>query len=242
VHSWWYRNIVEPGKLPLALCLITFVVTFLITRMITRMIRAGRGPFHDQVTKSGTHLHHDIPGLVLLIVGAFTAIGPGRRWDAVAAVMIGIGVALVLDEFALIFRLKDDYWTQEGRLSVNLVILTAACLGLALLGLSPFGVNDVGDVELVARLGAVGVLLLHGVLIVTCVLKGKYPTALLGCFIPISTVIPAIRLARPSSVWFRRRYDAHRKEVATRRAADFDRRIGPVWRDIGNAIGGRPSA
>ena len=99
-HGWWYRNIVEPGKLPLMLCFIALVRTFLVTRTITRMIRAGRGPFRDQVTSSGTHIHHDIPGLVLLILGAFTAIGTtSTRWDAVSGVLIGIGVSLVLDEF-----------------------------------------------------------------------------------------------------------------------------------------------
>lgn len=41
---WWYRNIVEPGKLPLLLALLSFVLSFLVTRVITRMIRAGRGP------------------------------------------------------------------------------------------------------------------------------------------------------------------------------------------------------
>ncbi len=41
---WWYRNILEPGKLPLLLALLSFVLTFTVTRTVTRMIRAGRGP------------------------------------------------------------------------------------------------------------------------------------------------------------------------------------------------------
>ena len=41
--DWWQRDVVEPGKLPLLLCLAAFVVCFLVTRTITRMIRAGRG-------------------------------------------------------------------------------------------------------------------------------------------------------------------------------------------------------
>ena len=54
--------------------------------------------------------------------------------------LIGIGVSLVLDEFALILHLQDVYWSGEGQLSVEAVSLTAACLGLALGGFSPFGV------------------------------------------------------------------------------------------------------
>jgi hypothetical protein len=239
-HGWWYRNIVEPGKLPLMLCFIAFVLTFLVTRTITRMIRAGRGPFRDQVTSSGTHIHHDIPGLVLLILGAFTAIGTtSTRWDAVSGVLIGIGVSLVLDEFSLIFHLKDTYWTSEGRLSINLVFLTTACLALALLGMSPFGVNDVGGPELAARISASVILLGHGVLVVVCLLKGKYPLAVLGLFIPVLTVIPAMRLARPDSVWYRRRYSSQRQTDADRRAAEFDERYKPVLRRARNLIGGK---
>lgn len=44
---WWYRNIIEPGKLPMLLALVSFVMSFLVTRVITRTIRAGRGPFKN---------------------------------------------------------------------------------------------------------------------------------------------------------------------------------------------------
>ena len=73
--SWWHRDVIAAGKLPLMLCFVSFVVTFASTRTITRLIRDGRGPFRNQVTASGTHIHHAVPGLILLMVGAFTAIG-----------------------------------------------------------------------------------------------------------------------------------------------------------------------
>src|SRR5580692_1743408 len=73
--SWWQRDMIAPGKLPLMLCFLAFVVTFAVTRTITRMIRDGRGPFRNQVTASGTHIHHSVPGIILLIIGAFTAVG-----------------------------------------------------------------------------------------------------------------------------------------------------------------------
>lgn len=66
---WWYRNIVEPGKLPLLLALVSFVLTFLVTRAITRLIRAGKGPFRN-ITPGGVHVHHVVPGVVLMVVGA----------------------------------------------------------------------------------------------------------------------------------------------------------------------------
>jgi hypothetical protein len=91
--SWWHRDVIAAGKLPLMLCFLAFVVTFVLTRTITRMIRDGRGPFRNDVTASGTHIHHSVPGIILLIIGAFTAVGaPIRsagarspRWRSVSA-------------------------------------------------------------------------------------------------------------------------------------------------------------
>jgi hypothetical protein len=241
--SWWDRDVIAAGKLPLMMCFLAFVVTFVVTRTITRMIRDGRGPFRNQVTASGTHVHHSVPGIILLIIGAFTSIGgPGSLgWRSFAAVAIGIGTSLVLDEFALILHLQDVYWSGEGQLSVEAVSLTAACLGLALVGFSPFGVKDVDGIERSLRLTATGILMADGVLAFICVLKGKYRSALFGLFLPPIGVVGALRLARPSSLWARQRYRGRRLERATRRAATFDRRWAPVQIDWEDFLGGKPS-
>jgi hypothetical protein len=242
--SWWHRDVVASGKLPLMLCFLAFVVTFVVVRTITRMIRDGRGPFRNQVTASGTHIHHAVPGIILLIIGAFTAVGgpDSLGWSSFAAVAIGVGTSLVLDEFALILHLQDVYWSGEGRLSVEAVSLTAACLGLALSGFSPFGVQDVGDFELTLRLTASGVLVIDGVLAVICALKGKYRSALFGLFVPLVGLAGAARLARPSSIWARHRYRGERLEHATRRAAGFDRHWAPLQSGWENFVGGKPSS
>jgi hypothetical protein len=241
--SWWDRDVIAAGKLPLMLCFLAFVVTFLLTRMITRMIRDGRGPFRNQVTASGTHIHHSVPGIILLIIGAFTAVGgpSSLGWRSFAALAVGIGTSLVLDEFALILHLQDVYWSGEGQLSVEAVSLTAACLGLALVGFSPFGVKDVDGIERSLRLTATGVLIADGVLAFICVLKGKYRSALFGLFLPPVGAIGAVRLARPSSIWARRSYRGKRLERATRRAADFDRHWSPLQTDWEDFFGGKPS-
>jgi hypothetical protein len=241
--SWWDRDVIAAGKLPLMLCFLAFVVTFVTTRTITRMIRDGRGPFRNQVTATGTHIHHSVPGIILLIIGAFTAVGgPGSLgWRSFAALAVGIGTSLVLDEFALILHLQDVYWSGEGQLSVEAVSLTAACLGLALVGFSPFGVRDVDDIERSLRLTATGILMADGALAFICVLKGKYRSALFGLFLPPVGVVGALRLARPSSIWARYRYRGRRLERATRRAVGFDRRWAPVQADWEDFLGGRPS-
>src|SRR5271170_1915040 len=184
--SWWHRDVLAAGKLPLMLCFLAFVVTFVLTRTITRMIRDGRGPFRNRVTASGTHIHHSVPGIILLIIGAFTAVGgPGTMgWLSFSAIAVGIGTSLVLDEFALILHLQDVYWSGEGQLSVEAVSLVAACLGLALVGFSPVRVADVDSAELSLRISATGVLVIDGLLALLCVLKGKYRSGLFGLFLP----------------------------------------------------------
>ena len=114
MHSWWQRDIIGPGKLPLLVCFAAFVITFLTTRGITRAIRAGRGPFHN-ISEGGTHVHHAVPGIILLVAGAFLAVDstPHTAAAVIAAAAVGIGTSLVLDEFALILHLQDDYWTAD---------------------------------------------------------------------------------------------------------------------------------
>jgi hypothetical protein len=240
--SWWHRDVIAAGKLPLMLCFVSFVVTFVSTRTITRLIRDGRGPFRN-VTLGKTHVHHSVPGIILLMIGAFTAVGgPGTLgWLSFSAIAVGIGTSLVLDEFALILHLQDVYWSGEGQLSVEAVSLVAACLGLALVGFSPVRVADLDSAELSLRMSATGVLAIDGCLSLVCVLKGKYRSGLFGLFLPPVGFIGAVRLARPNSIWARRRYRGKRLERATRRAADFDRRWKPVQADWEDFIGGRPS-
>ena len=97
------------------LALLTFLVTFLVTRIITRMIRAGKGPFGN-VSAGSVHVHHVVPGLIILLCGGVLALGAAQSsiWRQLAGVMFGMGAALVLDEFAMILHMDDVYWTSEG--------------------------------------------------------------------------------------------------------------------------------
>ena len=242
LSEWWQHEVVNGYKGPLLLSFTAFVVTFLTTRTITRLIRAGKGPFHD-VSSGGVHMHHSTPGIVLLIVGGFTGVGspPLSVWTYVAGLFVGVGASLVLDEFAMIFRLQDVYWSQEGQLSVNVVTLAAACVGLATVGVSPVKVNDLPDDIAAVRYAAVLVLLVNFAMVAITALKGKYPTALLGVFISPIAWVAAVRLARPTSPWARWRYDPQKCARAQRRAATFDDRWAPVRRHWDDFIGGTPT-
>ena len=57
-----------------------------------------------------------------------------RRSSRVTAAVYGAGAALTLDEFALWLNLADDYWTKQGRESIDAVALFGSLLVLSVLG------------------------------------------------------------------------------------------------------------
>ncbi|MBB1242631.1 hypothetical protein GL263_03450 [Streptomyces durbertensis] len=241
--DWWQRNVMEPGKLPLLMCLLAFVLTFMTTRTITRLIRAGKGPFRD-VSPGGLHVHHVVPGILLATVGGFGAVAAqGQGWGkAAAAMLFGIGIGLVLDEFALVLHLSDVYWSDQGRLSVEIVLLTTAVVGLLVLGAVPFGVDDVDPDEAGRRWTTVAVVLTNFLFVVIACAKGKFGMGVVGAVFPLLAWVAAVRLARPDSVWARRFYreGSRRRRRAAARAARHDARWGGLWRTAQNALAGAP--
>ncbi|MEU9140367.1 hypothetical protein AB0D33_31185 [Streptomyces sp. NPDC048404] len=240
---WLYRNIVEPGKLPLFLALASFVVTFVVTRVIVRMIRAGKGPFGN-VKAGDLHIHHVVPGVVLTVIGGFGAVAGSRYgfWPCVSAVVFGIGTGLVLDEFALILHLDDVYWTDDGRKSVEVVVLTAALLGLMLSGFSPLGVNDLSDQEAQNRFSAIVTIALNFFFALLTLSKGKARTAIFGVIVPFIALIGAVRLAKPASPWAKRFYRNRPRTRARARLRSYrhDRRWAGPARRLQEWIGGKP--
>ncbi|MGW4225315.1 hypothetical protein ACWEG1_17845 [Streptomyces bauhiniae] len=240
---WWERNILEPGKLPLLLALFSFVLTFVVTRIIVRLIRAGKGPFGN-VQAGGLHIHHVVPGVVLTIVGGFGAVASDRHGagGAIAAVVFGIGAGLVLDEFALILHLDDVYWSAEGRKSVEVVVITAALVGLLLAGFSPFGVNDLSQDELQDRGEVIAFVAANFLVSLVALSKGKTRTAVFGAIVPLLALAGALRLARPASFWARRFYGRRPRARARSllRAYRHDRRWAGPRRVVQDWIGGKP--
>jgi hypothetical protein len=240
---WWYRNIIEPGKLPLLLALGSFVGAFVVTRTITRLIRAGRGPFRN-IDTGGTHVHHVVPGIVLMVAGGFGAVSSGTSgWAAgISAVLFGTGAGLVLDEFALVLYLNDVYWSERGRQSVEAVVLTASLGGMLLLGFLPFGVNSLDSAELQDRASAAVTVVVNLLFSLIALAKGKARLAVLGVLVPFVALFGAVRLARPGSFWaerlYRRRPRTRRR--AARRAARHDARWAGPRRRIQDLLGGTP--
>ncbi|KAA6222331.1 hypothetical protein CP973_10590 [Streptomyces albofaciens JCM 4342] len=242
---WWFRNIIEPGKLPLLLALVSFVLTFAVTRMITRLIRAGKGPFRN-ISPGGLHIHHVVPGVVLMVVGGFTALAGGRHGygSGIAAVLFGMGVGLVLDEFALILHLDDVYWSEQGTKSVEIVIVTFALVALILGGALPFGVNELDPDEFHNRFRVVRTVGINFLCALVALFKGKGRMAVIGVFVPFVALFGAVRLARPNSPWAKRFYRRRPKARAKAKVRAFrhDRRWSGLRRRVNHVIGGAPNS
>jgi hypothetical protein len=122
------------------------VTTFVFIRISVRMIRAKVRWWPRNVVHGDTHVHHVVFGTVLLLLSSVSSLVipddmHGARLAAAAG--LGVGAALVLDEFALILHLRDVYWTKAGRLSVDAVFLAVGLTGLFLLGARPLGYDEV---------------------------------------------------------------------------------------------------
>jgi hypothetical protein len=111
---------------------LSFTGTFVAVRAITHAIHAGRGPFTN-LSIGGEHLHHYMWGIGMLAgVGGVSIHGEERRRQhPVVALTYGAGLALIVDEFALLLDLQDVYWAKQGRISVDLGVATVALGGTA---------------------------------------------------------------------------------------------------------------
>ena len=116
----------------------SFFATFAAVRGITHAIRAERGPFKN-ITPGGRHIHHMTFGITGLLASATcgcsrSASTSARQASRLTSLAYGSGAALTLDEFALWLNLEDDYWTKQGRESIDAVALFGSLLALSVLG------------------------------------------------------------------------------------------------------------
>jgi hypothetical protein len=124
---------------------VSFLITFVGVRVLVHRIVSHEG--HMQwVTVRGMHIHHLVWGiLILLLVGYGWLLDLGWSnshmsifFGRLMAVSYGVGAALTLDEFALWLSMEPDaYWTHEGRLSIDAVVIFGAILAVGAWG-APF--------------------------------------------------------------------------------------------------------
>jgi hypothetical protein len=146
----------EPRRERLFLSSATFALTFVFVRLLTASIHYNLGPFHN-VTVGGTHVHHLVWGILLMLVVAYAWLvqmgtrEPSFDWPSrFTPLAFGVAAALILDEFALWLQLKDVYWQEDGRLSVQIVAIAFGLLSFGIWG-GPLLVGIGRETRTVAR-------------------------------------------------------------------------------------------
>jgi len=131
-----FHEELHPGQRSALISWMAFTATFAAVRAITYSIKDGKGPLGN-ITVGGIHLHHYMWGILAVSsVGGVAIRGDDRtRRHPVVATAYGAGLALIVDEFALLLDLQDVYWTRQGRVSVDVAIGLTSASGSLLLAL-----------------------------------------------------------------------------------------------------------
>ncbi len=196
---------------------ISFLITFVLTRLYTRVARTrGWGSGHA----GDIHVHHLVVGIIFILTSGWAALAldPGAPWVEILGIFFGVGSALTLDEFALWLYLKDVYWMEEGRASIDAVILAFMLGTVVALGMTPVGIDESAGADVIAVSVTLAV-----IAAVISILKGKFYMGIIGLFIPVLAYVAAVRLARPRSIWARWRYTDNQKKMAKALTRDVKR-------------------
>lgn len=235
--DYYTENIFLTDRQPAFVVLLSFIITFLITRAYTRIARnTGWG----SASFGGVHTHHLVFGLIMAFLsGALTfAFYPeiNSVFNLFLAALFGSGAALVLDEFALVFHLEDVYWEEEGRKSIDAVLIGLALGTIFLLQVSPFAQSN-PDITGVLLFVTYSINIMS---VVISAIKGKNKLALFGIFIPFLAQIGAIRIAKPNSIWANKFYTKNKtkRKKSKNRYKYYAKKYGPIKKNLWDLIGG----
>jgi hypothetical protein len=127
-----YYSELDAGEQSALIAWLAFAGAWGGVRGITHAIKAGKGPFRN-MSVGGEHLHHYMWGIGMITgVGGVAVRGDEKlRRHPMTAVTYGIGLALIVDEFALLLDLQDVYWNKQGRISVDVAVGSIGAAGSA---------------------------------------------------------------------------------------------------------------
>jgi hypothetical protein len=241
--DFWNHQLAEHDRQWLFLVLAGLVVSFGFIRLSTRLMRSPRVPWWPGsiVSEGGLHLHHLVFGIVLMIVAgtiSFAGFATSPIYE-ICAFLFGVGIGLTIDEFALFVYLDDVYWAREGRASIDAAAIAVAFMGLILLGVRPFEIDEQTNGDLIVSV--VGAVLVF-VCVAICLLKGRLMHAVFGFFIFPLAIWGACRLGKPRSGWARRFYGERNPAKQAKAEARFrpDRRTERLKERFRDAVGGTP--
>lgn len=213
-----------------------FLLSFLFIRTSARMTRSVSWWPGGVETDGGVHLHHLVWGICLLMLCGFLSFAGvyDSPWWHLIAIGFGIGVGFTLDEFALWIHLDDVYWSEEGRTSFDAVICACTFAGLVVIGTEPFGLDEPASV-----LGTAAIVTVVLVLSLLAFAKGRVWLGAAGLFIPLFSIVGALRLAHPKSPWAQWRYSGEKLARSRARFAD-DRPMTRFRLKLNDLIAGAP--
>ncbi len=136
-----HERIPDRPRRRLFLAALGFAVTFLGVRLLVLLILFHIGPF-GWVVLGGTHIHHLVWGIVLLLVSGYALVAEiGSNATPLSlfagrliAILYGMGAALTLDEFTMWLDIKESTWSFQGRESIDVVVVFGALLALGAWG------------------------------------------------------------------------------------------------------------
>jgi hypothetical protein len=218
VGSEFQTEIVDTGRLAGFLFFVALLGTFGFIRTSTYLIHKQVKWWPGNVSVGGTHVHHLVWGICAMMIFGYLGIvfQPDSPWREIIAVLFAIGMGLTLDEFALWVELKDVYWTQEGRKSVDAMIIAGCVVGALTIGFSSW-IKLADDAADGVR-AAVGIEGVAGIIVALInVSKDKRWWAVGSLLIPVAGIPSAVRLAKPHSIWARLFYRDEKKARARER-------------------------
>jgi MFS family permease len=136
-----HERIPDRPRRRLFLAALGFCLTFIGVRLLVLLILFHIGPF-GWVTIAGTHIHHLVWGIVLLLVSGYAMVAEvGTEATAASlfagrlfAILYGMGAALTLDEFTIWLNIKEVSWSFQGRESIDAVVIFGAVLAVGAWG------------------------------------------------------------------------------------------------------------
>lgn len=123
---------IDETRRGIVLAWLAFTITFGGARLVTWLIQIDTRDVGD-VSAGGTHLHHYLWGILILagvaIFGMVDRSAKARTWMGLA---LGIALALIVDEAALLISLRDVYWQSEGWSSIAIAVVLIGLGGTGL--------------------------------------------------------------------------------------------------------------
>lgn len=111
---------------------LSFTITFGLLRLLTWAIHAHVAGLGN-VRAGGVHIHHYLWGLAIVVaIASLVFVDVAEHLHQWIGLAFGIGLALIVDELALLIELKDVYWNSVGTVSVGIALLVIGAGGTIL--------------------------------------------------------------------------------------------------------------